>query len=74
MNIERRLERIEKELKADSKIPETERIIVIPFWTEEEFERLKKEKIDKLQEKYGPKVSTDDLMIVALHLDGSPES
>ena len=64
MNIETRIEKLEKKIIADTVIPETERTIVISAHTEEEFEAIKQERIEALRQKYGSNVSAKELLVI----------
>ncbi|MHB9098542.1 MAG: hypothetical protein ACYC5X_12060 [Syntrophales bacterium] len=65
-SILRRIEIVERAVGGSCAVPEKERIVVIscPDGEEAEFERLKAESIAKLQEKYGPSISEDDLLVI----------
>lgn len=67
-NILKRLGVIEKAVGGSCAIPERERVIAIeyPDGDEEEYERLKAERIGELKVKYGPRISEDDLRIVGV--------
>jgi hypothetical protein len=64
-SIIRRLKFVESNVNL-SGIPEKERLIVIPFYTEEEFAKGEKEVIEKLKQKYGAGISKDDFLIVGI--------
>ena len=67
-NILKRLEIMERAVGSTCVVPEKERFIAIPFpdGQRQEFERLKKESIKKLKEKYGPNINEDDLFIIGI--------
>lgn len=64
-NILKRLEIVEKAMDI-SGIPEKERILVIPFYTEDDLVKAEEQAIERLKQKYGADVSTDDLLIVTI--------
>lgn len=66
-SIIRRLNLVERQVDT-CKIPEKERIIVIPYLVdhEQEFKRLTQENIKRLKEKYGPNISDNDLLIIGV--------
>jgi hypothetical protein len=49
-----------------SGIPEKERLMVIPFYKEEEFAKGEEDAIEKLKQKYGANISVDDLQIIGI--------
>jgi hypothetical protein len=49
-----------------SGIPEKERLMVIPFNSEEEFAKGEEDAIEKLKQKYGANISVDDLQIIGI--------
>lgn len=51
-NIIRRLEFVENKVNLTG-IPDNERFIAIPFYTEEEFAKGEEDAIEKLKQKYG---------------------
>jgi len=63
-NFLKRLEIVEHQIGAGSEIPDKEKIVVVvcPAGDTEQFERLKKEKLEGLKEKYG--TLPDDLMVI----------
>jgi len=64
-SIIRRLEFVENKVNLTG-IPDNERFIAIPFYTEEEFTKGKEEAIEKLKQKYGANISVDDLQIIGI--------
>ena len=64
-SIIRRLKLIESKVNLTG-IPDKERFIVIPFHTDEELAKGKEEAIGRLEQKYGARISLDDLLIVAI--------
>lgn len=67
-NILKRLEVVEKEVGGKYVIPEKERLVIIsyPDGDDQEFERLKAEKIEDLKKKYGPDVFEEDLLFIGV--------
>jgi len=63
-SILKRLEIVEHEVNAGSKIPAQEKIVAVvcPAGDTEQFEQLKQEKLDELREKYG--TLPDDLLVI----------
>jgi hypothetical protein len=64
-NIIRRLEFVENKVNLTG-IPDNERFIAIPFYTEEEFAKGEEDAIEKLKQKYGAGISKDDFLIVGI--------
>ena len=64
-NIIRRLEFVENKVNLTG-IPDNERFIAIPFYTEEEFTKGEEDAIEKLKQKYGAGISKDDFLIVGI--------
>jgi hypothetical protein len=64
-SIIRRLELVESKVNLTG-IPDKERFIVIPFHIDEELAKGKEEVIGGLEQKYGVRISLDDLLILAI--------
>jgi hypothetical protein len=73
MNMEGRIRRIEMKVFADAGISKDNKLIVIPYRTEDEFTRLKQARMDELRRKYGPNVSEKDVLIIRLRKYGPKE-